>query len=77
MLAVYAADARPNQQDDGCDRFNFAIEVEEVANLDEKPMFFCVKYCVNDVGYWDNKNNYNFQVEFRKKLKPMSGQIVL
>ncbi|KAL5344649.1 hypothetical protein ACLOAV_010341 [Pseudogymnoascus australis] len=77
MHAVYAADARPNRQDDGCDRFNFAIDVAELANIDEKPMFFCIKYCVNDVEYWDNNNNYNFQVEFRKKLKPMSGQIDL
>jgi hypothetical protein len=74
MLAVFADDA---QQDDGYDRFNFAIEVAELANLDKKPMFLCVKYCVNDVEYWDNNNNHNFQVEFRKRSKPMSGQRVL
>ncbi|KFY31911.1 hypothetical protein V493_00689 [Pseudogymnoascus sp. VKM F-4281 (FW-2241)] len=73
VLAEYTDDTRRKQQYDGCDHFTFAIKIADLANLDERPMFFCIKYCVNDMEYWDNNNNYNFQVEFRKKLKPMSG----
>lgn len=73
MLAEYAVTARRNQQGDGYDRFNFAIKIADVANLNEKPMFFCIKYCVNGVEHWDSNNNYNFQVDFIKKLKPMNG----
>ncbi|KFY98393.1 hypothetical protein V500_01684 [Pseudogymnoascus sp. VKM F-4518 (FW-2643)] len=76
VFAGYVNDARRKQYD-GCDRFNFAIELADLANLNERPMFFCIKYCVNGVEYWDNNNNYNFQVEFRKKLKPKNGRIVL
>ncbi|KFY09973.1 hypothetical protein V491_07858 [Pseudogymnoascus sp. VKM F-3775] len=74
VFAEYANDARQKQYD-GCDRFNFAIELADLANLNKRPMFFCIKCCVNGVEYWDNNNNYNFQVEFRKKL--MNGRKVL
>jgi hypothetical protein len=37
-------------------------------------MFFCVKYAVNGVEYWDNNNSANFQVDFRKKTKPQNGK---
>ncbi|KFX93335.1 hypothetical protein O988_06871 [Pseudogymnoascus sp. VKM F-3808] len=77
VLAEYATDARQKQQDDGCDRFKFAIEIADLPSLDEKPMFFCIKYCVNGMEYWDSNSNYNFHVEFRKKLKPVNGQVVL
>lgn len=62
VLAEYADDASRKQQYDGCDRFTFAINIADIANPDETPMFFCIKYCVNNMEYWDNNNNYNFQV---------------
>lgn len=51
VLAEYADDARRKQQYDGCGRFTFAIKIADLANLDERPVFFCIKYCVNDVEY--------------------------
>lgn len=74
VLAEYTNDVRRKLQNDGYDRFNFTIKLADLANLEAKTMFFCVKYCVNGVEYWDNNNNTNFQVDFRKKMKPMNGK---
>ncbi|KFY36573.1 hypothetical protein V495_07772 [Pseudogymnoascus sp. VKM F-4514 (FW-929)] len=74
VLAEYTNDVRRKLQNDGHDRFNFTIKLADLANLEAKTMFFCVKYCVNGVEYWDNNNNTNFQVDFRKKMKPMNGK---
>ncbi|KFY71943.1 hypothetical protein V499_07915 [Pseudogymnoascus sp. VKM F-103] len=76
VLAEYTNDVRRKLQNDGYDRFNFTIKLADLANLEAKTMFFCVKYCVNGVEYWDNNNNTNFQVDFRKKMKPMNGKKV-
>ncbi|POS83821.1 hypothetical protein EPUL_004852, partial [Erysiphe pulchra] len=54
---------------EGYDRFNFNIKLSDLANLDAKTMFFCVKYSVNGLEFWDNNNNTNFQLDFRKKMK--------
>ncbi|KFY07498.1 hypothetical protein V492_07090 [Pseudogymnoascus sp. VKM F-4246] len=74
VLAEYTNDVRRKLQNDGFDRFNFTIKLADLANLEAKTMFFCVKYCVNGVEYWDNNNSTNFQVDFRKKMKPMNGK---
>jgi hypothetical protein len=74
VLAEYTNDIRRKQQNDGCDRFNFTIKLADLANLEAKTMYFCVKYAVNGVEYWDNNNHMNFQVDFRKKMKPMNGK---
>lgn len=76
VLAEYTNDVRRKLQNDGYDRFNFTIKLADLANLEAKTMFFCVKYCVNGVEYWDNNNSTNFQVDFRKKMKPMNGKKV-
>lgn len=74
VLAEYTHDLRRKPQNDGYDRFNFNIKLADLANLETKTMFFCVKYCVNGVEYWDNNNNTNFQVDFKKKFKPINGR---
>lgn len=74
VLAEYNNDVRRKQQADGHDRFNFNIKLADQANLEAKTMFFCIKYAVNGVEYWDNNNSTNFQVDFRKKPKPQNGK---
>lgn len=66
VVAEFNQDIRQPVRD-GCDRFNFNIKLTDQANLEAKTMFFCVKYCVNGVEYWDNNDSTNFQVDFRKK----------
>jgi hypothetical protein len=74
VLAEYNNDVRRKQHVDGYDRFNFNIKLADQANLEAKTMFFCVKYAVNGVEYWDNNNSTNFQVDFRKKAKLQNGK---
>lgn len=72
VLAEYNNDIHLKQAD-GYDRFNFNIKLSDQANLEAKTMFFCVRYAVNGVEYWDNNNLKNFRVNFRKKAKkPLS-----
>jgi hypothetical protein len=65
------------RQNDGCDRFNFSIKLVDLANLENKTMFFCTRYNVNGRDYWDNNNGMNYQVDFAKKTKPQHGKIRL
>ncbi|KAJ8060846.1 hypothetical protein OCU04_009930 [Sclerotinia nivalis] len=74
VVAEYNNDIRQPKHSDGCDRFNFNIKLADQANLEAKTMFFCVKYCVNSVEYWDNNNSTNFQIDFRKKAKLQNGK---
>lgn len=74
VVAEYNNDIRQPKHTDGCDRFNFNIKLADQANLEAKTMFFCVKYCVNGVEYWDNNNSTNFQIDFRKKAKLQNGK---
>jgi hypothetical protein len=74
VLAEFNNDVRRKQHADGFDRFHFNIKLADLANLEAKTMFFCVKYCVNGREYWDNNNNTNFQIDFRKKAKPQNGK---
>ena len=74
VVAEYANDVRRKQINDGYDRFNFSVKLEDQANLENKTMFFCVRYNVNGAEYWDNNKSMNFQVEFSKKLLPMNGK---
>jgi hypothetical protein len=69
VLAEYDSPVCWKQQADSYDRFNFNIKLADQANLEAKTMFFCVKYTVNGVEYWDNNNSTNFQVDFRNKAK--------
>jgi hypothetical protein len=74
VVAEYNHDVRQPKHADGRDRFNFNIKLADLANLEAKTMFFCVKYTVNGQDSWDNNNSTNFQVDFRKKDKPRNGK---
>jgi hypothetical protein len=73
VAADYNHDVR-RRQNDRCDRFNFSIKLVDLANLENKTMFFCTRYHVNGQDYWDNNNGMNYQVDFTKKAKPQHGK---
>jgi hypothetical protein len=73
VIADYNHDVR-RRRNDGCDRFNFSIKLVDLANLENKTMFFCIRYSVNGRDYWDNNNGMNYQVDFTKKAKPQHGK---
>lgn len=73
LVADFSHDVR-KKQDDGLDRFTFSIKLADQVNLENKTMFFCVKYAVNGTEYWDNNAGYNYQVDFSKKVKPQSSK---
>ena len=74
VVAEYSNDVRRKQTDDGLDRFNFSIKLEDQANLESKTMFFCVRYNVNGQEFWDSNGNINYQVDFTKKALPQNGK---
>ena len=74
VVADYNNDVRRKQINDGCDRFNFSIKLEDQANLENKTLFFCVRYSVNGQEYWDNNNSFNYQVDFTKTVKPQQDK---
>lgn len=67
VVADYNNDVRRKQANDGCDRFNFNIRLADQANLQNKTLFFCVRYTVNGQEFWDNNSSFNFQVDFKRK----------
>lgn len=69
VTADYNNDVRRKQVHDGSDRFNFNIKLSDQANLENKTMFFCMRYDVGGQQYWDNNGSINYQVEFSKKMK--------
>ena len=73
VVADYNHDVR-RRQNDGCDRFNFSIKLADLANLENKTMFFCIRYSVNGQDYWDNNNGINYQVDFTKQSKPQPAK---
>ncbi|MCJ1310552.1 hypothetical protein MMC25_004217 [Agyrium rufum] len=74
VVAEYSNDIRHPQANDGIDRFNFEIKLADQANLENKTLFFCVRYNVNGQELWDSNNNMNFQVDFTKKALPQLGK---
>ena len=73
VIAEYN-DVRKSQAAHDCDLFTFRIKLEDQANLENKTMFFCIKYGVNGRDYWDNNNSINYQVDFSKKVNPQIGK---
>lgn len=57
------------------DRFTIAIQLADMANLECKTLFFCIRYAVNGQEYWDNNSGSNFQVDFHKKHLPQRGKV--
>jgi len=74
VSAEYNSDVRKKQSNDGYDRFNFCIRLDNVADLNNQTLFFCVRYSANGQDYWDNNNAMNFQVDFSKKMKDSGAQ---
>ena len=74
VIADYDNDIRRKQINDDCDRFHFSIKLEDQTNLENKTMFFCVRYNVNGQEFWDNNSSFNFQVDFSKKAKPTNSK---
>ncbi|KAI1373353.1 carbohydrate-binding module family 21 protein [Hypoxylon crocopeplum] len=74
VVAEYHHEIRPRETEVGHDRFQFSIKLSDLANLEAKTLFFCIRYNVNSLEYWDNNDNVNFQVDFRKKILPQNGK---
>lgn len=74
VVAEYNNDVRRNQVAHDCDLFTFRIKLEDQANLENKTLFFCVRYNVNGQEYWDSNKSVNYQVDFSKKAKAQTGK---
>lgn len=72
--AEFHHEIRPKETETGHDRFQFTIKLSDIANLESKTLYFCIRYNVNGLEYWDNNDNVNFQVDFRKKMLPQNGK---
>ncbi|KAJ6444716.1 carbohydrate-binding module family 21 [Purpureocillium lavendulum] len=56
------------------DRFGFAINLGDIAELEFKTLFLDVGYTANGQDYWDNNNASHFQVDFRRRRLPIKGK---
>ncbi|KAI1631571.1 putative phosphatase regulatory subunit-domain-containing protein [Biscogniauxia mediterranea] len=74
VTAEFHHEIRPKETECGHDRFQFSIKLSDLANLESKTLYFCIRYNVNNREYWDNNNGINFQVDFRKKMLPQNGK---
>jgi len=75
VSAEYNNDVRKKQLQENIDRFTFKIKLNDLANLETKTLFLCIRYSVNGQEFWDNNNNINFQVDFKKKYLPQNGKV--
>ena len=74
VAAEYSCEIRPAETPVSRDRFNFTIKLSDLANLESKTLYFCIRYNVNGQEHWDNNNGMNFQADFRKKNVPQNGK---
>ncbi|KID96907.1 hypothetical protein MAJ_07175, partial [Metarhizium majus ARSEF 297] len=72
--AEYSHEIRPREGSEARDRFTFTIKLSDMADLESKTLFFCIRYTVNGQEYWDNNNSTNFQVDFKKQHLPQNGK---
>ena len=72
--AEYSHEIRPRESSMAHDRFTFTIKLSDMAHLESKTLFLCIRYVVNGQEYWDNNNDVNFQVDFKKKHLPQNGK---
>ena len=56
------------------DRFHFTIKLSDMANLESKTLYFCIRYNVAGQEHWDNNSGKDFQVDFHKKMLPQNGK---
>lgn len=61
--------AKLRDADDHHDRFHFNIRLADLADLETKTMFLCIKYHVNGLEFWDNNGWKDYHVNFVKKYK--------
>jgi hypothetical protein len=74
VAGEYVCEIRPVDTPYAQDRFNFTIKLSDLANLEAKTLYFCIRYTVSGQEHWDNNNGTNFQVDFRKKMLPANGK---
>lgn len=74
VSAEYNSDVRKKQREENFDSFTFKIKLHDLANLDTKTLFMCIRYCVGGQELWDNNHGLNFQVDFKKKYLPQNGK---
>ncbi|KAG8531408.1 uncharacterized protein KY384_003037 [Bacidia gigantensis] len=74
VKAEYNKDIRKKPANAGCDIFTFEIKLEDLANLENRTMLFCVRYAVDGHEYWDNNDSMNYQVDFSKQSKGEDGK---
>lgn len=74
VAGEYAGEIRPVETSYPQDRFNFTIKLSDLANLESKTLYFCIRYNVNGQEHWDNNNGSNFQVDFKKKMATQGGK---
>lgn len=55
------------------ERWTFTIRLSDMAHLETKTMYLCVRYNVNSQEYWDNNRGANFRVNFRRKALIRNG----
>ncbi|KAJ8109887.1 hypothetical protein ONZ43_g6014 [Nemania bipapillata] len=72
--AEYHHEIRKREAEIGRDQFQFSLKLSDIANLETKTLYFCIRYNVNGFEYWDNNDSNNFQVDFRKKFLPRNGK---
>ncbi len=68
VVAEFVHEIRPKFSELSHDRFQFTIKLSDMASLESKTLYLCTRYHVNGIDYWDNNDNVNFQVDFRKKM---------
>ncbi|KAK7755346.1 hypothetical protein SLS62_002572 [Diatrype stigma] len=73
VVAEYVHEIRPKYSELGHDRFQFTIKLSDLANLESKTLYLCIRYNVNGLEYWDSNNGVNFQVDFRKNMIAQDG----
>ncbi|KAL2258315.1 hypothetical protein VTK26DRAFT_8404 [Humicola hyalothermophila] len=74
VAADYVCEIRPVETAHGQDRFQFTIKLSDLANLESKTLYFCIRYNVIGQEYWDNNGGTDFQVDFRKKPAARTGK---
>ncbi|KAL8348941.1 hypothetical protein RB601_002161 [Gaeumannomyces tritici] len=74
VVAEYSSEIRTFNSQVSHDRFNFTVKLSEMANLESKTLYFCIRYNVNGQELWDSNGGTNFQVDFHKKMLPQNGK---
>lgn len=67
VAADYTEDVRRKFRGDSLDRFNFVIKLHDFSGVENKTMFFCVRYNTAGQEFWDNNDGLNFRVEFHRR----------